>query len=376
MQLSGLAVWGGGAVAVTIALIAMRGKWDLVLAHGRDLIRHLLAAILMLGTLAGTLWTFSAGTLTFAGASERLISVGGVAAALECGAIYTGWYIGQLDLRIFSARKPQVRSEYKAYQKSLYRWFYAVVGISFVANLIFRTQQLDNLLIAAFVSFVPCVLIVLFTIKLRPLPVDYAEIGRQATQRSLVQVVKQASHTMSRMLGRMGRGEELSAGDVQLLQMSAALVRIYAPTDEQHALDHAISQGAGAKVIEASAETWLTTGDLQRLYGCKLRTAQDWMAACPGRRRATKGRAWEAPASAIYAAHGVPPRDINPALTAPTSADERGSSAETRGASADERETSAASGVASAALVPAYAAAEIAVVGGDASQAPAQPVDL
>ena len=44
--ISGLIVFGGARM--------LRGKWDLLAEHSRDLMRHLLAAILMLGTMAGT----------------------------------------------------------------------------------------------------------------------------------------------------------------------------------------------------------------------------------------------------------------------------------------------------------------------------------
>lgn len=346
-------VWALVALVVSLVVArAARGKWDLVLAHGRDGVRHLLASVLMLGTLAGTVWTMSAGGLSLSGAMERIVSVGGVAAALECGAIYTGWYIGQLDLRIMTARKKEMAQQYRAYQKSLYRWFYAVVGISAVANLIFRAQQLNNLPLAAFVATAPIILIILFTIKLRPLPVDYAEVGRQATQRSLVGLVQQSARAMEHHMRRMGKGHELTPAEVQQLQFAAALVRVYAPTDEQHALDHAIAQGTGATVVEATSERYLSTSDLVAEYGISRRTAQDWIATCPGRRKAARGRAWEVPASALYAAHGVPSQSL-PASTsglllgagasarAQTSAKRRTTSAGRRDTSADERDTSA-----------------------------------
>jgi hypothetical protein len=295
-----------GGICCLLALWAARGKWDLIGAHARDLVRHVLAGILLLGTLAGTVWTFSNGALTLAGAWERLVSVGGIALALEAGLIYCGWYIGQLDMRIFSARKKEQALEFRSLQRSLYRWFFATAGISAVANVIFRIQQLGNIWLATFVSLAPIVLVILLTIKLRPLPVDYAELGRQATQRGLVVLVKQAQSVMLSHLRRMGRGEPLTEAQAEQLAMAASLLRTYAQTQEQHALDYAIGQRGGRGEIEGSVEVYLTSGDLMRLYDISLRSAQVWLSQAPGRRRAPKGNAWQAPASAIYAAHGVP----------------------------------------------------------------------
>lgn len=281
--------------------------------HGRNLIRHALAAILMLGTLAGTVWTFSNGQLTLAGGWERITSVGGIAAALEIGAIFTGLQIGELSRRIKTARTKALADSYASQRHELYWWFYLVVVISCTANAIFRVQQLGVFWLGLFVAAAPAPLIVLFTIKLQPLLTDYAEKGREATQRALVRVVVSAAKTMDRNLGRMAR-RPLSEHEQQQLVFAAALVRVYAPATEQQALDYAIAQGSSERIVEGASEVYWTTADLQRLYGIKPRTAQLWMQQTPGRRRAPRGNAWEAPRSAIEAQYGLPDATPTPLL--------------------------------------------------------------
>src|SRR5690348_2328567 len=132
------------AVAVVLAAILaarmLRGKWDLLAEHSRDLVRHGIAAILMLGTMAGTFWTFSAGKLRLAGIYETLVSTGGIAIALETGVIYCGWYLGQLDQLIKRARRDEL-AELLKLRKSIYRWFYATAGVSAIANFLYRYPQ-------------------------------------------------------------------------------------------------------------------------------------------------------------------------------------------------------------------------------------------
>lgn len=272
--------------------------------HLRDSVRHILAAVLVAGTLAGTTWTFSNGALTLAGAWERLVSVGGIAAALEVGFIYLGWYIGQLDLRMLSARRREVAAQYRAHQKELYRWFYALAVISGLANLIFRAQQLDNFPLALFISAAPVVLVILFTIKLRPLPVDYQEVARRASGRALARVTEQAERTLLREMARMGRGKPLNEAK---MRFATAWIAMHAATDEQHAIDHALSLASPAQSpLEIEAAVWLRTEDLMHLYGISKRSAQAWMARTPGRRKVANSNAWEAPESSILAAHGMP----------------------------------------------------------------------
>ena len=274
----------------------------------RDAIRHMLAAILMAGTLAGTIWTFSDGTLTLNGALERLVTVGGVAAALEIGVIYLGWYIGQLDLRIHSARKRDDAQAYRKYQAELYRWFWAIVAFSAIANFIFRVEQVHNWALAAFVSVVPIVLIVVFTIKLRPLPQDFEEKGRQATQLALVRAVEAASGMMVTAFERIGRGDKDPAL-LEAARLGVAMAGIYAPTEQQHALGHFITQAGGGEpqTVDGSVEErWLSSREIQDAYAIPERTAQDKMRRVPGRRKASKGNAWLVPASAYYRMYGTP----------------------------------------------------------------------
>jgi hypothetical protein len=308
----------GGVALLGTLLVAARGRWDLLLGAARDGIRHALAAVLMLGTLAGTVWTFSAGRLSLSGAWERIVSVGGVAAALECGVIYTGWYIGELDQRIQSARRREVADQFRALQRSLYRWFYAVASISAAANFVFRLQQLGNPWLAAFVSIAPIVLVILFCIKLRALPVDYQEVSRRATQRGLVVVTQESQRVLLRGLRDMGRGRTLSEQRMTQLAMASALLRAHARPEEALALQDAIDRGTGGLVaVDAEgSESWLSTQDIAGLYGVPLRTAQHWVASAPGRRKAPQGRAWLAPTSAILAQHGRP-RAVAAALPAP-----------------------------------------------------------
>lgn len=338
-------------IAALFVAWALRDKWDLVVEHARDSVRHALAAVLLLGTLAATLWTFSGGILSLKGIAETLISAGGIAAALEAGVLYTGWYIGQLDQRIASARRADIRESLQAQQKDLYHWFFGGVGISAVANVIFRAVQLQaqlrtpdarltvvvSLLLAAFISAAPAFLLVLLTIKLRPLPRDYAEIQRQSVQRGLTLFATHAQGALLRGIRRMARGTVLS--EQELAQMATALsfMRPYVTGDQSQALDqafgaHAPQLGPGASASENAGE-WLASADIARLYGIPARTAQTWLAQAPNRRQRPHSRAWEAPAATIYAAHGVPasptgneaasgPTRMRRRQNAPTAADE------------------------------------------------------
>ncbi len=285
----------------------------------RDAIRHVLALVLMAGTLAGTIWTFSNGMLTLNGAWERLVSVGGIAAALECGVIYCGWFIGQLDLRIQTARKADIRDELRKRRVLVFRWFYVVASISALANLIFRTQQLDNFPLALFVSVSPVALIILFTVILIPLPKDYDEMARQTSLKSLVSIQEVAGEVMVAGMRRMVRGD-MDEESLQRLAFASSFVMPYAPTDQQHALAHVLAQRTGAETpriggyVESSvAERWYTTREVADLYQLKERTAQLWVAQTPGRRKVAKGNGWEVPASALYAARGIPAPQTTPA---------------------------------------------------------------
>ena len=291
----------------------MRDRWDLLIEHGRDSVRHALALLLMLGTLAGTVWTFSDGSLSVSGIWESLISVGGVAAALELGVIYCGIHIGELDQRILTARKADDRSRFVDQRDELMKWFYAIAAISAAANYLFRLQQLHSWWQAILPAVAPVVLVILFTIKLRPLPRDHAEIGRQSAQRGLVMMASQAQAVMMRSLRKMGRGHVLTDDERAQLAMALSFQRAYISGDQQQALDQIIAtQAPPAGLIDAPAGAgatggqWLTAKELQGLYGISERAAQVWVSQTPGRRHRPHSNAWEAPAATIYAAHGVP----------------------------------------------------------------------
>ena len=324
-----LTVAGAGVALVVFAALAwyLRDKLDLIAEHGRDAVRHMLAGVLMLGTLAATVWTFSAGHLTLGGEWEMLVSVGGVAAALELGVIFLGAYIGQLDQRIRSAKRADDKAQYTAYRRELMHWFYGVAAISLVSNVIYRAQALQNFWLACFISAAPTVLVILFCIKLRPLPTDHAEIGRQSMQRGLVIMANQAQRVMLRTLRRMGNGQALSDAERAQFATAVALVRVYASGEQQAALDHVISQGAAPAQLEAPGAhsgdgQYLTSATVAELYDISPRTAQLWISQTPGRRPVPHSKSWEAPAASLYAAHGVPSGPTLK-LTAPVSSRRR-----------------------------------------------------
>jgi len=331
-----------------LAFRAMRGKWDLLASHARDLTRHALALLLMTGTLAGTLYTFSNGRLTLDGWLERILSVGGIAAALELGAIFCGSYVSQLDARIQTARRREVATQLRAYRKIVLYWFAGVVGISVLANLIFRIQQLGNFPIALFVSLAPAILIVLFTIVLRRLPVDYQEKRRSAVGRTLFHLVEESERTLSQALRMTARGHTLNEAQTQGLQLASAIIRMGAQADEQHMLDHAMIAIGGAQagaVVEG--DVYWTSGDIRSRYGVSSRTAQVWMQSCPGRRKRERGNQWEVPASVIRSSYGAPPAQLPDPMRAQTRAGETHASADDAQLSASEPQPTAANVTAS-----------------------------
>ena len=300
------------AVLIVAALFgawALRDRWDLLAAHSRDAVRHILSAVLMLGTASGTVWTFSNGRLSLSGFAESLVSVGGIVAALEVGAIYCGLFLGDLDSRIASARKADIREALVSRRHTVAVWFYITVGFSAAANYIFRMQQIGWWQ-AILPTIAPVGLIILFTVVLRPLPRDYAEIQRQSVQRGLTLFATHAQAALLRGIRRMAHGVVLS--EQELAQMATALsfMRPYVTGDQSQALDQAFGApaarlGAGVSGNESAGE-WLASADIARLYGVPTRTAQTWLAQTPNRRQRPHSRAWEAPAATIYAAHGVP----------------------------------------------------------------------
>lgn len=310
IPLAGIALW--------LLLRALRGNMDLVGLHFREAVRHIISWVLMLGTLAGTVWTFSNGQLTLAGWQERIISVGSIAAALEVGCIYTGLAIQQLDLRIKTG-KPRDVQEYRSRRRTVVRWFVVMLAISACANFTFRYQQLGAVWPAFLATAAPILLIVVFTIVLQPLHPDYVQMRRHAVQRGLVQLTRSSQDVLAKHLRAMGRGEVLSEKAMQQLAFAAALMRMDAATNEAQALDFAINQGTGATVIDSTAEDYLSSADVERLWAVPRRTAQLWVSTAQGRRKAGKGNAWLAPESAIIAQHGRPSLQLAPPRTRKTS---------------------------------------------------------
>lgn len=284
---------------------------DMMAAHSRELVRDLISIVLLLGTSTGTIWTFSNGTLTLNGALERIVSVGGIAAGLEIGAIFTGFYIQMIDSRIRTAKRREQQQEYRHFRRNLYLWFAAILAISFIANLYFRTQQLHSASLGVLTSGAPLILICLFTIVLRPVPQDYAELGRQATQQGLLELTRTSSKVLVRHMRAIGRGQSPTPEQMQQLTFAVSMLRTYAATSEQQALEYAVDRSAGVDVVESTAVELLSSKDIERDYGIPRRTAQLWVSETPGRKRASKGNSWLAPAGAIYSRHGLPKRPEN-----------------------------------------------------------------
>lgn len=274
-----------------------------MLHHIRDSIRHILALVLVSGTLAGTVWTFSNGAITLGGFGERLVSVGGIGLALELGVIYLAWHMGQLDQRIKAARRRDVIAALRAQLRWLYVYFAIVAAISALANFLFRLQQLRNGALALFVALAPIALVWVFLVVLRPLPEDYRDMAARATGRALVEMIRQADTTMRQQMRRMAQGRVLTDEDMRQLSFSTALIRMHAQTDEQHALDHAVSIALPAPdpALDVAADPWLTTDDLMHRYSISKRTAQARMQRIPGARRVPNSNAWEAPESQVLA---------------------------------------------------------------------------
>jgi hypothetical protein len=230
-------------------------------------------------------------------------------------------------------------------------WFAGVVAISVLANLIFRIQQLGSWWIALFVSLAPAVLIVLFTIVLRRLPVDYQEKRRSAVGRTLFRLVEESERTLAQALRMTARGHTLNEAQTQGLQLASAIIRMGAQADEQHMLDHAlvaIGGTHGAAVV--NGDVYWTSGDIRSRYGVSPRTAQVWMQTSPGRRKRERGNQWEVPASVIRSAYGAPPAQLpEPPRAQDRAADTQPNAVDTRIA-ASEAQTSAVNVTASSVI--------------------------
>lgn len=283
---------------------AMRHLWR----EARGSVRHLLALILAAGTTAGTVFTFSGGRLSLAGAGELVVSVGGVALALELGVLYCAVYLGNLAELAHTARRADRRAELQAQYRNLFKWFLLVLAVSVLANIIFRAQQLDNLWLALFVGVAPGPLILLFAVKLRKLPVDYAELARQRAQEAMTEVVAQSGRILVLGMRRIAEGAELDERETRRLRLAGAFLLPHAQPDERQGLGDAMDMGlgAGAQIVDGSAVEWLSSADVAERYDIPRRTAQQWIKGLPGSAQKARGRERLADASRLYAQHGVP----------------------------------------------------------------------
>lgn len=284
----------------------MRTFLDTLAAHTRELGRHGIIWILTTGTALATIYALSGGQLTLPSVLERTLSIGGIAAGLELAIIYVGFHRQTLDMRIRTAKRQETREEYQREARLITRSFFALLIISYVCGGIYRTQALHSAVLGWFEAAIPPVLIYIFTIVLRKIPPDYAEIGRQATQRSLVELNQASSTVLVRTMRKLGRGYSLTEQDMQGLRMAIGLQRMWATAPEQNALDYAIAQSGGGAVVEADAQEWLTTAQIMDAYGVPRRTAQQWVSEIPGRRRAERGNGWLVEANRLYQARGIP----------------------------------------------------------------------
>lgn len=286
----------------------LRDFWEALTIHLRDSVRHVLALILMAGTLAGTVFTFSNGQLTLDRATETLVSVGGIGLALELAVIFGAFMLGVLDERIARARKASIADTYKRRRLQVLVGFVGIAAISALANFIFRVQQLDNAPLAGFVALAPIAIVYYLMIILRPLPTDYDEMARQASSRAVVTMIQGSELTMRKLMRQLGRGVALDEAQARIFALVIGLIGARAPADEQHAMQHALSaaQPAGMTALESGAEVWLTYHDLMSLYGYPKRTAQSKIARVPGARKTGERGQWEAPRTAVIQAYGLP----------------------------------------------------------------------
>lgn len=276
--------------------------WDKMAMHSREIVRHLVSVGLLIGTTSGTIWTFSNGQLSLPGTWETFTSVTGVSAALEIGTILTGLYIGELTRRIKTARG-NVREDLQRTLKTVYCWFGAVAAASAIANAIFRNHQLNNLPLAIFVSAVPVMLVVLFTIVLQPLPTDYKERARQSGERALFVASETAGAGVNRIIARMVAGQPVSDADIRIFRASLKITSMHMDTSTQVNLAE-VAQVLGVDTVEGSATVYLTVADMMQRYNRSERWAQQKMTSIPGARQ-NVGR-WEAPESAVVRILGAP----------------------------------------------------------------------
>jgi hypothetical protein len=293
------------------ALILARGKWDLIAEHARDMLRHALAAVLMLGTLTATSATFSNGRIHLAGPQEMILSVLGITLALEIGAIYLGWFNGVLEQRLLTAKR-DLRAQLEQRRREVRGWFFVICGISGIANLVYRVPLFVGaergaamvlpFALALFISACPCALIYAFMIVMRPLPEDYKEKARRGAGRAQVKLVAVAERNVMRFINHTGNGRQASPQQLAAVKLSVYMLAANMSASEGNALHTALlPQGAADP-----AAVYVDSSDLVARYGISERAAQYWIADCLDARPTADGSRKEAPLSSIEAAHGRP----------------------------------------------------------------------
>lgn len=274
--------------------------------HVSTLVRHGLSLLLLCGTVSGSLFTLSSGKLTLPAAQEMLLSVGGVTLALELGCFFCAVMLGELKRRARTAHTPRIRADYSRQGLQLTRWLVLLVGTSAVANFFFRLQTLHSLWLAVFFALATSILLVCFTIVLQPLGVDYHAKARISMQAAIVGMVQEAGATVNRTMRDLSTNKPVTPERLQMLSVALSILSAYAPKDEQAALQFATAGYTGQTVVDADDTVYWSCVDLMQLYGVSRRTAQSWIGSAPGKRRAGRNGASEAPRSAIELAHGLP----------------------------------------------------------------------
>lgn len=313
-------------VLLVVFVFAMRGRWDLLALHMSDIVREAVAIVLIVGTSVGTLWFYSFGKVVLGNGAEVLINSGGITVAIEVAALIAAAYIARLDLLIL-ASKGRDREHWTAYRRKVLFWFYATIGCSVVANVVFRVStygpgNMDwrtfafwyTLGSAAFAGCVPVVLINVLLIVLRKLPIQYTQRLQHKAQIGYASTLDIAIKTLNREIRAAALGETFDGERVQKLRTTFAFAAPFlgeSAQDISHALMQLLpAQAAGLALPDGGQ--YFDKNDVQQLWGVPERTAQDWISKCSGARKRAGTRRFEAPASALYQSYGVPSNITKP----------------------------------------------------------------
>ena len=323
----------GASILIVFGLFLwfMRGKWDLLAGSWSEWVKHALTAALVVGTTAGTAYTFSNGKIRFVGAYEVFFSTAGIVLALEAGFWFVGRHVGQLEQRIRTLQRREVdpamprRERATVMQKVAdqiadrrreLKWariyFGVLGGVSTLANFWYRKDQLGNAVSAILPSIAPGIMVWVLTIGIRPVEVDHAEHAAQSVQRLAGMIGTAASHNMLALVKRMHRGRPLSEAEKEQLLVSAALMGRYMLPSERREFDATLTaQLGGARVTEADTEQYYDRAEVKRIFNVPRKTAINWINTCPGARLvAGNSQAKEAPARAMHVAHTPRPAGL------------------------------------------------------------------